>query len=248
MAFSARSGESRERASKLARLRLVFEAALAVILTVVVYVQTDRIADQAAKQNEALMRWSEIQENVRFVRETAIGDSLVLPFTYLDLQYASLTNIHFGCTDSERKRAQSWKDYLSDPRYPGVGCRADFSDSNLSYSDLRGAQLYLAYFQRTKLYRGNLAYANLSQAKFQDATLDGAHLDKSLANGALFQSTSLSGTVFRDASLRYAEFIDVDLGTSDFRGAKLYGAKFTGVSCEGTKWPTGFRPPAACVQ
>lgn len=183
----------------------------------------------------------------RFVRETAIGESPVMPFTYLDLRGASLTNLHFGCTNRERKRAQAWKDDFADSRYPGVGCRADFGDSDMSYSDLRGAQLYLAYFTRTKLIRTNLAYANLSQAKFEDATLDQASLDRSLSNGTLFQSTSISGAALRGASFRSAQFIDVDLSGSDFRGSNLSGATFTRVTCEGTKWPAGFQRPAGCV-
>jgi uncharacterized protein YjbI with pentapeptide repeats len=160
--------------------RFLIEALLAILLTVVVYVQTQRLSEQAANQSEELNRWSENIENIRFVRETVIGDSLVMPFGNMDLSYASFTGLHFGCTDEERERARSWRDSASDPRYVGLLCRAAFGRSNLAHVDFQGSQLHGAIFEGATLAGSNLLGTNLIDAWFTNANLDNANLQYSL--------------------------------------------------------------------
>jgi uncharacterized protein YjbI with pentapeptide repeats len=217
-----------------------------VVLTVVVFVQTDRIADQSASQSEELMLWGEVAENQRFVREVVIGDSSVMAFSNLDLRYATLRGLHFGCTDAERERLRGEKDSGWSPGYVGGNCRADFSESNLTHSDFQGAQLRLAVFEGANLYQANLALTNLIFAFFRDVDLRSANLDYVWANSVRFVSTTLAGSRIRNAHLVESEFIDVDLSAVDFRESDLTGAAFTRVQCSGTRWPEGFSRPAAC--
>lgn len=219
---------------------------LAVLIAVVVYVQTQRLADQASAQNEALLGRSANQENIRFVRETVISGSLEMPFEKLDLSYATFRGLHFGCTDRERLRASHWKDAFASPNYTGGRCRADFSSSNLDHADLGGAQLHAASFGYSTLFGATLASANIGQATFRYANLNRARLDRAAANRAWFQATSLDDAVFRDADLTYAKFIDIDFVGTDFRGARLFGAEFVDVSCDRVSWPRDFTPPEGC--
>jgi hypothetical protein len=114
--------------------RFLAESVLAILVTIVVFVQTERIAQQSAQQNEQILARSEVAENVRFVRETVIGDSLTMPFANLDLQYTSLQGLHFGCSDDEWVRARAWHDKRADERYKGNLCTANFGLSNEVFS------------------------------------------------------------------------------------------------------------------
>lgn len=227
--------------------RFVAEALLAVVLTVVVFVQTERLADGSARQSEELMRSSELLENQRFVRETVIGDSAVLPFSNLDLRQATLRGLHFGCTDGEREALEGEKDSGWSPSYVGMNCKADFSESNLSGADLQGAQLRLAVFEGATLDGTNLALTNLIYASFSRADLRSARLDYAYATSVRFDSSDLSGASMTNAYLVDAEFIDSNLSDVDLRKSDLTGASFTRVTCERTQWPEGFTPPPACA-
>lgn len=216
------------------------------MLTVVVYVQTDRIADQSSSQSEQLMLWAEVAENQRFVRGVVMSDSPVMPFSNLDLRYASFRGLHFGCTDAERERMRDQKDSGQSPEYVGMNCKADFSESNLTRSDFQGSQLRSAVFEGANLFEANLALTNLIVASFDNVDLRSARLDYSWANSARFESTNLSGSSVRNAHLVEAEFIDVDLSSVDFRGSDLRRAIFTRVQCLDTRWPQDFAAPSGC--
>lgn len=222
------------------------EMALAIMLAAVVYVQTQRIAEQAAQQNEDLVRRSEINENQRYVRETVIGNSPVMPFSNLDLTAVQLRGLHFGCTDAEREKLRDWKDSGVTPEYVGISCEADFSGSKLDYADLQGAQLRGAIFQGASLYQANLAATNLIYAYFNDNDLREAEFSYSWVNYASFQSTMLAGARMRNAHIRGARFTDVDLSNVDFRESDLTDSTFTRVQCSGTRWPEGFARPRGC--
>lgn len=219
---------------------------MAILIAAVVFVQTERIARQSAHQNEALVGWSANQENIRFVRETVVGDSLVMPFANLDLSGGSFRGLHFGCSDAERETAQHWHDKFSDPRYLGQTCHADFSTSQLESVDFGGAQIYGADFQRADLHHTRFMSANVSQASFRFADLTAAIFDNAFANRARFQQSVLTSTSFRNTNLTYAQFVDTQLIGTDFTGANLFGAHFTNVSCELVVWPEGFDPASAC--
>lgn len=238
-------GRNRHR-NPAAIARFVGETLLAVMLTVVVYVQTDRIAHLSASQSENLMLWGEVSENQRFVREAVMSNSPVMSFSNLDLRYARLRGLHFGCTDSERKRAQGEKDSGWSPTYVGMNCKADFSESNLTRSDFQGSQLRSAVFEHANLYEANLALTNLIFASFSDANLRFANLDYAWANHARFESTTLAGSNIRKAHLVKAEFVDANLDSVDFQGSDLTDATFTRVQCSGTLWPARFEPPSGC--
>lgn len=63
--------------------------------------------------------------------------SSVMAFSNLDLRYATLRGLHFGCTDAERERLRGEKDSGWSAGYVGGNCRADFSESNLTHSDFQ---------------------------------------------------------------------------------------------------------------
>ncbi|EAC7317588.1 pentapeptide repeat-containing protein [Listeria monocytogenes] len=87
--------------------------------------------------------------------------------------------------------------------------RADLSGANLSYADLRRADLSGA-----NLRGANLSYANLSYADLRRADLSGANLSY-----ADLRRADLSGANLRGANLRGA-----NLSGANLRGANLSGA------------------------
>lgn len=91
--------------------------------------------------------------------------SSVMAFSNLDLRYATLRGLHFGCTDAERERLRGEKDSGWSAGYVGGNCRADFSESNLTHSDFQGAQLRLAVFEGA---------VDLSAVDFRESDLTGA--------------------------------------------------------------------------
>ena len=238
----------RSRDGSLWNPQFAIEVLLAIALAAVVYIQTERLSEQSAQQSDELTGWTANLDNVRFVRETVIGDSLTMPFDNMDLSSASFVGFHFGCTDEERDRATQWHDSAANPGYLGSQqlCRASFANSNLDGVNFQGAQLHRAIFEGATLENSNLVVTNLIRAWFSYADADGASFANALAREATFLSVSLIGATFTQADLEGARFDGADLSGSDFRDANLEGVAFTDVTCQGTRWPDGFEPPKAC--
>ena len=138
--------------------------------------------------------------------------------------------------------------------------KADFSNQELSYAnlrgvDLRGAELRSvnlscadisgANLSNANLSGADLSYANLSDASFCGADLSGAYLsgvDLSEANlsGADLSDVDLSYANLSEANLSDASLCDADLSYTNLsyanlRGANLHGADLHGAGLLGTK-------------
>jgi uncharacterized protein YjbI with pentapeptide repeats len=138
--------------------------------------------------------------------------------------------------------------------------KADFSNQELSYAnlrgvDLRGAELRSvnlscadisgANLSNANLSGADLSYANLSDASFCGADLSGAYLsgvDLSEANlsGADLSDVDLSYANLSEANLSDASLCDADLSytnlsNANLRGANLHGAYLHGAGLLGTK-------------
>ena len=128
--------------------------------------------------------------------------------------------------------------------------RADFSNQELSYAnlrgvDLRGAELRSVNLSNANLSGADLSYANLSDASFCGADLSGAYLsgvDLSEANlsGADLSDVDLSYANLSEANLSDASLCDADLSYTNLsyanlRGANLHGADLHGAGLLGTK-------------
>src|SRR5438105_2542115 len=98
-----------------------------------------------------------------------------------------------------------------------------------------GAQLSVARFEDTKLYRARFDGALLVRAVFLDSRLGAASMEKTDFSGARLIDVSLRGANLMGASFARAVLIGVDL-----RDAALAGADFTGVSAIGCQFPAGF--------
>ena len=105
-----------------------------------------------------------------------------------------------------RKQNPHNKINLREARLRGLDLhRIDFTDANLSGSDLSGANLRGAHLNRV-----NLNSANLSGADLYGAQLRGANLRKADLRGA---------------DLRKADLTGADLSLANFRGADLFGTR-----------------------
>ncbi|EAC3352413.1 pentapeptide repeat-containing protein [Listeria monocytogenes] len=88
--------------------------------------------------------------------------------------------------------------------------RADLSGANLSYADLRRADLSGA-----NLRGANLSYANLSYADLRRADLSGANLRRANLRGANLSGANLRGANLSGANLSYADLSGANLSYAD---------------------------------
>lgn len=107
------------------------------------------------------------------------------------------------------------------------GRRANFSGANLSWENLREANLQGAYFYKTNLFAANL----------REAVLLGAH----------FRKVDLRGASLSEANLQGAKLHEVDLSGSDLWGASLLGVNLQGVKTGyANRWANAFFFKGAC--
>jgi uncharacterized protein YjbI with pentapeptide repeats len=95
-----------------------------------------------------------------------------------------------------------------------------------------GAQLAVARFEDTKLYRAKFDGALLVRTVFADARLGAASMEKVDFSGARLIDVSLRGANLMGASFARATLIGVDL-----RDAALTGADFSGATTIGCRLP-----------
>ena len=98
-----------------------------------------------------------------------------------------------------------------------------------------GAQLSVARFEDTKLYRAKFDGALVMRAVFVDSRLGAASMEKADFSGARLIDVSMKGANLMGASFARATLVGVDL-----RDAALAGADFTGTTAIGCQFPAGF--------
>ncbi|OKH52856.1 hypothetical protein NIES2101_13490 [Calothrix sp. HK-06] len=141
-------------------------------------------------------------------------------------------NIREGdCTILDLSKANlSWAD-LRWANLIGV----DLSGANLAGADLRwanlsGANLSGANLSKTNLSRFDLSGANLSGANLSGAKLEGADLRWANLSGAILDKASLINTNLTDANLNHAVLFETNLSYSNFYRANLTFAVLSEVS------------------
>lgn len=87
---------------------------------------------------------------------------------------------------------------------------------DLTYTDLRAAQLAGGRFEATLLVHSDL----------RRAILIGAHLERANLTGALFAGAMLGGARLRSANLQQIDLSGVDLQHTDFQGATFWRTDF----------------------
>jgi hypothetical protein len=115
---------------------------------------------------------------------------------------------------------------------------ANLSVADLSFANLEGANLSIAYLGRANLSGADLeganlsdAYlenANLSDAYLKNANLDGADLIGAYLEDAYLSGANLESVNLRGANLRGADLEDANLEDADLRGANLEDAYLEG--------------------
>jgi len=136
----------------------------------------------------------------------------------------------------------------------------DLADADLSYADLRGADLSSVNLEKANLQHADLRGVKTFETHFIDADMRYANLqganpymsyfyrtDLSNANmrGAIFWDQVLKETKLQFADLREADFsnnsglLDVDLTGANLKGAKIPEQRLTAKSLKGTIMPDG---------
>jgi uncharacterized protein YjbI with pentapeptide repeats len=126
--------------------------------------------------------------------------------------------------------------------------------ADLSYADMREANLYRGILERARLKYANLQgatllWANLSEADLWCAKLQRAELAYVDLRGAQLGSADLRGAILWDANLQDADLSDANLQGADLSDANLHGAKLRGAKYSKltTRWPEGFDLPPEAI-
>ena len=128
------------------------------------------------------------------------------------------------------------------------GPLVNWSGCDKSGSDLRDANLNIAWLMGTNLSGADLRGADLAGAKLSGADLSGADLRGSRLVGADLQGANLGGADLTDLdlegiSLERANLSGAKLAGADLRGVNLEGASLGGTDFSGAKW---IHAPAVC--
>jgi uncharacterized protein YjbI with pentapeptide repeats len=229
---------------RLKRDALAREASIGLALAIVGVLAAMWIANRQDQLARDLESASEVQENVRFVRQVAIDDAALKPFRGLNLRDATLSGLVLRCR--------------TPPPSPPSGC-ADFERADLSGADmvtiiLRDADLMDAKLRGADLQAADLTGAFLRGADLSKASLVATDLTEADLVEANLTDAELFGTHLRDADLTEANLTDASLygaylEGADLSGANLAGADLTEVEAEHmcyddkTRWPDDFTPP-----
>lgn len=116
---------------------------------------------------------------------------------------------------------------------------------DLSYIDIRGANLCGANLKRINLQKSNLYGANLIDANLENANLNGgilsaanfcdANLTHTNLSGAILSAANLCGTNLTCADLRNANLFLANLQGANLNGANLDGANLSTANFRGKK-------------
>src|SRR5207248_7655315 len=116
-----------------------------------------------------------------------------------------------------------------------IGKRVKIHGCEAMNAVFSGAQLSVARFEDTKLYRARFDGALIVRTVFTDARLGAASMEKADFSDARLIDVSMRGANLMGASFARATLIGVDL-----RDAALTGADFTDATCIGCHLPAGF--------
>lgn len=179
----------------------------------------------------------------RFERTTLKGAD----FTYANLEGANFESVDLtgaSLMGAHLTARFTWAK-LGNADLSGATGRPDFDRSDLTGALLLSAVFERVNFQQTKMAGAVLAGAQAQGSHFTLADLSGADLSYAALDGSTFR-----GTVLRGANLTGASFRGYDNKPADFIGADLEGAILDGATfvsaiydCD-TRWPTGFDPGA----
>jgi hypothetical protein len=161
--------------------------------------QNQLARDQTTASNKLardLATTSEVQENIRFVRQVAIDNSALKPFRGLNLSGANLGGLDLSCEDA----------------VPATHC-ADFENANLSGTNLDfmrlvGARLIRADLTGASLFKVKLTRADLRGAKLRGADLSSASLFHANLIGADLTGAKLDDIPGLTRGLNYACYDD----------------------------------------
>ena len=112
-------------------------------------------------------------------------------------------------------------------------CFTDFSNSNLSETDMRASFFVDAKFNHCNMQFCHLKYAAVFDADFECANLKGADMSYTFGgitvpNERTEYLLGFSGVNFSKANLEYTDFSNSDFSGADFRGAMFQQTDFTG--------------------
>lgn len=200
--------------------------------------------DDQRSEREAL------RENLRFVRERALGTDVTRPFRFMNLTGQNLSGLELPDAD------------FSGATLVGVNLAgADLTGAKLGDADLSGANLINARLDKAGLVRANFTDADLTGATLDAETgglanYSGANLRGAFLLGASFGShpnslavadRDMTGIVLSDANLENADLRGKQLAGASIRRANLRGANLTGADlrAEGAVYPQRFEPGGA---
>jgi hypothetical protein len=112
--------------------------------------------------------------------------------------------------------------------------RSDFHHADLTWADLRGAQLWKS-LAKGRLNDTLLQGASLKEAEFQGAQMSSAAMQGADLRGALLQGVDLSYTKLQGADLRGAQLQGADLRGARLQGADLQGAQLQDADLQGAE-------------
>jgi len=179
---------------------------------------------------QSLAGRAEVAENVRYVREVAIGDATEQPFRNLNLTGALLGGLDLSCTgyDDDEFCQERLADFQS-AELEGADLSltnasgGSFVTVNARSADFSGADLRRAVFLQADLREASFYAAVLQDANFDDADLRGADLRGAQLTGASFVGADLRGA-FLPSPIGHALTAEIELeriGDADFGDALL---------------------------
>lgn len=104
---------------------------------------------------------------------------------------------------------------------------------DLSYIDIRGANLHGANLRKINLQQSILYRVNFTDAILDNANLNGAVLSAANFQNANLVSVNLSGAILNAANLREANLTHADLRCANLFLANLQGANLSGANLDG---------------
>lgn len=104
---------------------------------------------------------------------------------------------------------------------------------DLSYIDIRGADLHGANLRKINLQQSILYQVNFTDAILESANLNGAVLSAANLQGANLVSVNLSGAILNAANLCEANLTHADLRCANLFLANLQGANLSGANLDG---------------
>ena len=120
-----------------------------------------------------------------------------------------------------------------DLRELNIGCytekyiNCDFSNSDMTYMDMRDISFVGCNFTNAKLDSANFTNTRLESCSFENASMIGVELIKADIDGTSFDNAKLSSANLSNATLVNSTFVDADLSDSKFSNTVVRSTLFT---------------------